>query len=908
MRLHNLNDRVKTGITSWGCMWERGKCTADTEYLVKNEDGSTRKLQSRVTAFWPDGSVKWTAHAADAGKLSDVAEVVAVDGAVGAGGSRRDAEPVVMERIRNLYGRQEAEFAGSGDAGQDDGISIKKEGRRFIITAGELTAVIPENGKWLFERLEIGGTLRAECAGPVLVLEKNVNAHGQAARMDREYEGQVKNVMLEESGPVRAVVKFEGIHVSADGEEKLPFVIRMMIGMGSRKLDFVHTFLYDGDEEQDFLKGIGLRMSVPMQDEMYNRHVRIQGDHGVFHEAAAELLTWRPRVPERVYRDQMAGKRLVLESEEKETVDQVLKDMPFWDTYDLCQDSPTHFRIRKKTEGQNCCYLDCLHGVRTEGAAAFGSGDMSVGFSIRDFWQTYPSGYTFRGLTKEKAEAYVWLYSPSAEPMDFRHYAERGYNQVYYEGYDYKGATPYGIASTSEYSVEFYDGMIPEKDTLMALSRGVNHPAQYVGTPEFYHEMRAFGYWSLPGKNSEMEAWLEEQLDRAVKFYEDEVGQRNWYGLFNYGDFMHTYDPERHVWRYDMGGYAWDNTELVPTLWLWLMFMRTGRPDIFALAEKLTRHASEVDVYHMGKYKGLGSRHNVRHWGCPCKEARIAMAAHHRFYYYMTGDHRLEDIFGELKDNEKTFLNKDPLGDFYDKAEMVYKSHARSGPDWSSLCANWMTQWERANDPVYRDKIVTGVEDIKKAPLKLVSGPDFEFDSETVHLRYIGERAAGGTHLQICMGAPQVWMEMADLLEDAEWKQMLAEYGRFYYLSREEQLKESGGIIGEREFSLPFMAAAMGAYGAAHLGDTSLARITWGHLLHAILREGSHEGFEAVVLEEEGNQAQLTEIPWITTNFTAQWCLNVIMCLEFIREDLPKTLEEADALVAGMPAEGFRKA
>ena len=61
-------------------------------------------------------------------------------------------------------------------------------------------------------------------------------------------------------------------------------------------------------------------------------------------------------------------------------------------------------------------------------------------------------------------------------------------------------------------------------------------------------------------------------------------------------------------------------------------------------------------------------------------------------------------------------------------------SHARSGPDWSSLCANWLTEWERKNDTVYRDKIIVGMNDIRKAPLRLVSGPDFEFDPESVHL------------------------------------------------------------------------------------------------------------------------------------------------------------------------------
>lgn len=878
MRLHILSDREKKGFTTWGCMWDQGSCREGDSFILSNSDGEERRMQSRVTAYWPDGSVKWTAHTADSEGLTEEIEVA----------------------LR----REET----AAESSRSQGLVIRNEDGKIIIEAGAITMEVRERGEFLFEKLWLDGVLRAECAGPVLILEEPVSAHGRKAAVEKEYTGLVEKVSLEDEGPLCGVLKFEGCHVSKEGERKLPFVIRMAVGLGSRKLDFVHTFLYDGDEDRDFLKGIGIRMAVPMEDEMYNRHVMMQGDHGMFHETAAELLTWRPRVPEEIYRDQMAGKRLKLKGRDREIVDQVLQAMPFWDTYDFCQDSPSHFMIRKKTAEEDCCFLDCLHGTRTGGAAAFGSGGHSVAFAIRDFWQTYPSGYTFKGLSGEKAEAYIWLYSPTARPMDFRHYAKRGYNQVYYEGYDYKGATPYGIASTSQYSIGFMDDMIPESGELEEFGRLTDHPAQYVGDPEFYHDRKAFGCWSLPKRGTEMEAWLEEQLDLAASFYENEVEQRNWYGLFNYGDFMHTYDRERHVWRYDMGGYAWDNTELVPTLWLWLQFMRTGKAEIFALAEKLSRHASEVDVYHMGRYQGLGSRHNVRHWGCPCKEARIAMAAHHRFYYYMTGDRRLEDIFEELKDNERTFLNKDPLGDFYNRDEMVYQSHARSGPDWSSLCANWLTRWERFHDEAYRRKIEVGIEDIKRAPLQLVSGPDFEFDPETVHLRYIGERAAGGTHLQICMGAPQVWIELADLLGDEEWRRMLADYGRFYYLPREQQLEESKGIIGDREFTLPFMAAAMGAYGAEYFSDDRLAKTVWSHLLHAILCEGNHQGMKSEVVKNQGNRENLSEIPWISTNFAAQWCLNVIMALEFIRGSLPKTLNEADELVAEMPADGFRKA
>jgi hypothetical protein len=43
------------------------------------------------------------------------------------------------------------------------------------------------------------------------------------------------------------------------------------------------------------------------------------------------------------------------------------------------------------------------------------------------------------------------------------------------------------------------------------------------------------------------------------------------------------------------------------------------------------------------------------------------------------------------------------------------------------------------------------------------------------------------THLQICMGGPQVWMETADMLEHEAFKEMLADHGSFYYLSGEEK-------------------------------------------------------------------------------------------------------------------------
>lgn len=854
MKLHNLENRRQSGYTTFGCIWEKGSLGREAEFALYDGQGKELPMQSRITAYWPDGSLKWTAHTADSCGMGGEIEVL----------PEKPAEPLRRAAVRRT-----------------------KEGME--IDAGLIRLTVPESGDSLFSRLTVDGRTMAEQAVPELILEEPFRSEEAFEVKRRQYRGVIREVSVAEEGPVQIVLRYQGIHRDRRGEEKLPFVLYLKVGLDCPKVDFIHTFVYDGDEDRDFLKGLGVRFRVPLRGAVYNRHIKLQGDYGCFHEATAELLGGG-RLPQTVYERQMNGERLDFSASEEQAVREVTENIPLWSEYEFFQDSISHFGVRKKVAGEDCCYLDCLDGCASEGGAAIGSENGSVLFAIRDFREKYPSGYTFRGLDGERAEAAVWLWPPRAEAMDFRHYADRGYSQVYYEGYPEKGADPKGIACTSEFSLAFSGEMIPTDDALCKFAESVQKPAQYVGEPEYYHKLKAFGPWSLPGRGTPLAARLEEQLNKAAGFYLREAEQRNWYGMFNYGDFMHSYDRYRHQWRYDMGGFAWDNTELVPTLWLWFEFLRTGREDIFTLAEKLSRHASEVDMYHAGPLKGLGSRHNVRHWGCPCKEARVAMAAHHRVYYYLTGDFRLGEIFEELKDSEQALLNRDPLGAFYKKEEMVYPTHARSGPDWSSLCANWMTRWERFGDERYRRKISTGIADIEKAPLRLISGPDFEFEPETGHLRYIGEQATGGTHLQVCMGATQVWLELTDLLEEEEWKRMLAEYGRFYFLDRERQMAESGGLIGSRKFSFPYMAAALGAYGAVAYGSRELAEAVWRCLWEELEKYGGKQGFTPAVISGRGNRKELWELPWISTNFAAQWCLNVIVCLELIGDWLPEEL------------------
>ena len=151
--------------------------------------------------------------------------------------------------------------------------------------------------------------------------------------------------------------------------------------------------------------------------------------------------------------------------------------------------------------------------------------------------------------------------------------------------------------------------------------------------------------------------------------------------------------------------------------------------------------------------------------------------------------------------------------------------------------------------------------------------------------------------MQICMGAPSIWTELGDLMGDEEWKWMVADLGRTYFTPKEERGDERNELLGKREFTYPFMATGIGAYGAAYLKDEVLAKCVWKVLLGSIMTGSNQAGFAHTWVPNAGNQENLREIPWVSTNFVAQFGLNVIMVLEFIREYLPKTMEDAAALL-----------
>lgn len=852
MKLHFLENRKQFGYVNFGSVWEKGKVNRNDSFLL-NVNQKNCDMQSRVTAYWPDGSVKWAAHCANIEK---------------------GAQSITIETSKEIKEPKSS-------------IKLTRKNQALVVDTGKIIVSFAKQGSCLLQEMNMNGK-RSACQGQLIaILEERSKDEGNVIKREVPYQSVIKETVVEEEGSQKIVIKISGVHKNERTQrEVLPFIIRFTLCNQSDEIHMTHTFFYDGKPGDDFLKGIGFEINSPLKGELYNRHVKISGEHGVFHEAMQLLLSWRPPIADTIYQKQLEGNSLYFDDEADRLTLEAIEDMTVWSSYRVIQNSANHYLIQKSTEKKNCCYISCVEGNKAKGIAGVFGEDGGLLVGMRNFWEKHPSSIWMDGIREESCKITTWFWSPEQEAMDFRHYDDVGHASAYYEGFHELGATPYGIANTNEIVLKGFSNHIASNDDMEELYQTIQKPPVLVASPNYYYERKAFGLWSLPSYETTTQQWLEQQMDMAIDFYKKEVSQRNWYGLFHYGDFMHTYDKKRHCWRYDMGGYAWQNTELVPTYWLWYAFLRTGREDIYSLAEAMTRHCSEVDVYHLGEYRGIGSRHNVIHWGCSCKEPRIAMAGHHRFFYYLTGDHRMEDIFEDVKDADFSSLHIDPLRFFYDKDKMVFKTHARSGPDWSSYVANWMTEWERKEDEHYKNKILVGINDLKEAPLQLTSGSDYEYDPESGHLRYIGEYATGGSHLALCMGAAQIWMELAGMLDDEEWEKMIADFGVFYFDTPEEKKRKSKDIIGDREFDHGYMAASMAAYGANYYKNSTLAHKVWESLFEVIHTFSESKGFTPKQIEKNVHSKGMQEIPWISTNFTAQWCLNVIVALELIKDGL----------------------
>ena len=706
--LDGRESTVRQG-TSWGIPFAKGTVQPGATFVVTDAAGRTVPSESWPLAWWPDGSLKWVGFAAvtDRGALNvDVRPAPKVRG-------RRTA--VVEPLVRTL-----AEQTPEG----------------IRINTGVMTCLLPADGSSFLRDLALGGKVIASDAELVAVWERRSGTDAKRTVTQEECLSHIGKISLMQDNPMRAVVKVEGKHRAASGREWLPFAVYCIFYAGQPTVQLTHSFVFDSDGREDFIQGLGVRFRVPFREEVHNRHIRLAGDGrdgaGFWCEPVRLAPGYRPsagRTFMNNYQEYLRGARLPNESELSESERAALQTCPIWGDARLVQNSSNGFSIDKRTTPESS-WVHYVEGGRSLGGALLGDCSGSIFVGVKDFWQSYPAALHVDRAGEPAGYLTAWLWAPDGPAMDMRHYDTIPHDlKINYEDYKEGWESPLGVGHRSTLEVRLFDN-IPANEELLAVAKAVQKPLQYSCTPEYLYSVHAFGdYWALPRPENPVYADIERQLNENLEFYRRQIDERSWYGFWNYGDVMHNYDFTRHDWRYDIGGWAWNNVELAPNVLLWTCFLRTGREDLWTMAEALEKHASEVDVHHMGQFAPLGSRHNVVHWGDGAKQPRISYAGMKRYLYYLTGGDPLTgDRMTEQLGAEKAYDHARRISTWGAVGGTYIKSSLN---DWGYYAGNWMIEWERTGNTYYRDRLLNSIKDL--TALSRISGAlafDY-FDPET---------------------------------------------------------------------------------------------------------------------------------------------------------------------------------
>jgi hypothetical protein len=731
---------MATGV-SWGVPWPHGTVGRDVAFGL-NAAGSGLAVQSWPLAYWPDGSIKWTGLA-----------TVLPAGFQG---------PVTLTP---------GAAAASGGA-----LSVTDLGKEVAVDTGVLQCSILRAGSKIIGSMRIGGKQIAEAGELICILQEGPADKPEDSPTRERFVSEIKHVTVEQQGPVRAVVKIEGMHRGTQSKrEWLPFIVRLYFYSGQTSVRLVHTIVFDGDQEKDFVRGLGLQIDVPMRDQPLNRTVRFAGtDGGLWSEPL-----------------QPGAGSAAQESGHPFAGNTVFANNAIWNDFKLIQPNPDGFTIIKRT-GPESTWVYSNAGTRAPGLAYAGDLGGGLAVSIKNFWQSFPAALEIQNAASPAAKLVAWLWSPDAPEMDMRFYDRHGHGlDAAYEDAQPGLSTAFGVGRTSELTL-FASAAFPAKPDTVAMAAAGSQLPLLAATPEYIHSTGVFGAWSLQDRSTPFKKSIEDGLDSVLAYYQRQVDDRAWYGFWQYGDFIHSYSAARHVWHYDWGGHAWDNTELGAPLWLWYSYLRSGRADLFRLAEAHARNTSETDTYHLGPMRGLGSRHNVVKWGDGAKEARISQAAHWRPFYYLTTDERSGDIIREAAEYAGAGVgNYDPMREAEPKGPGEPPVRIRIGPDWFALAGNWMAEWERTGDTHWRDKIMAGVDSILAMPYGMETGkPEANskalaatvgFDNATGKLTPIPNPTThalvpANYNLATIQGGGEVMFELVPLLGrkdfEAAWLQM----------------------------------------------------------------------------------------------------------------------------------------
>ena len=377
----HLLEGSQPGVTdgvNWGVPWPKGAVKKTDSLALKSADGKAIPAQSWPLAYWPDGSIKWSGLATSAGP--DVSGPFTVS----VGTPATIAQPIKVT---------------------DDAQAIE-------VDTGAVRARFPKQGSNLIESMYVGDRMVAQ-NGKLIVQTEDRSQQSEGILKIVGYTSKITKASIENSGPMRTVIKVEGMHAADKGDRQwLPFVMRFYFYAGAGSVRMVHSFVYDGDQYKDFIKGMGISFSVPFKEEPALIGTCVLLETARVCGGAASATD--PRLSQCFQRQRRAAHEAIRSSVAGKRIPELLADMPgnqrtatesvaVYNDMKLTQLGPDSFSIDKRTTDKSS-WLHVNNGHRSLGMAVLADVSGGIAVGVKDFWQRYPASLEINNAASQTVE------------------------------------------------------------------------------------------------------------------------------------------------------------------------------------------------------------------------------------------------------------------------------------------------------------------------------------------------------------------------------------------------------------------------------------------------------------------------------------------------------------------------
>jgi hypothetical protein len=609
----------------------------DTKWLRVAVAGRTAPLQTKPLAFWPDGSLKWVLL------TFPIDPSRAVDSCPAPRISLRNGKflPVAVRRARTAAPRHP-----TLRATQHNGLAQ--------IVNGDWSVELATGAQWLRALRYKGKSLLRESKqqrqaysdyllDPTEVLPFERSAHGgeRDAGVLR-----VEKVAVEESGPLRAVVRLEGM---TDNREPTRIILRVEALAGRPELRITHTAEFRfKDPRRTFLTGLGLDLPLSGDTPKAN----LGGENVAKFDTALSLQ-------ESVGQNETQ----LLQNGKWRAIAQ----------HKIPHDAPRSW-------------------------AQLSNGSLEITGIIRNFQETAPKAMA---VNARSGTLRFELWPSEAAPMDVRRYSNFPHPS---QGESGSPTAKEDWAEKGYYPYDPFVGVTRTHEMLLAFWPKTAAPAPATLAADFQSPPLLYGGWDkyqscgvvlpAPSPKAWPHAW--QAWTNLANFWLWHRELHQWYGFWNFGDIRHRFrdgygwivPPETLIktepwkttspsvklteadvrldyrppndWAYDNGRWGWGNTEGLPNLFLQQEYLRHGNRVVYFAAEAMARHARDVVTRHEGHWFGLGTRHGVQHWSDGNHEERQTTITEYRLNYFLSGDGRSRDTIDKLYDG---VYSKTPVSD-----------------------------------------------------------------------------------------------------------------------------------------------------------------------------------------------------------------------------------------------------